>query len=682
MSQPPHRTNSEVERFLLRLGLPQRVVDVFNREQCYDLSSFLYLQPQDLEDLDVGDALEGVDPALWEKATTAVLAGVDEVKVQTEHAWELSTLQDGKPFYFNPLTLETRWEKPPAPTRQPRFDIDWKAPVENIQDNEDYVSLTSTGTATRTTTYFDAVQHNPFAFEDKDWSEESVPSPLGLHLSVPEVYDDEDDVYRHENDPMQAYNTPNIVSGSNDDYLYDFGKVVSPKSSRATSPVSSYNDQDPEVINDPWDAQEEQWGAEEAPQEGATASEWVVPTWYVCIDPDTGATDGPFSMVDVMDWYVNDLVPKDTLMTDLNEWWTLEELVTWHQGLVGGREAAVEGEEEKKEEVEEVEEEEEEGFDSDDDDEENMADHFLCTPDGEVVGPYLRTDVDQWHGSGMLEPGTLVSRGDGEWLPLPGAAAVGVDDDDEEEEKQKRRDLLRRLEEQEAIVAAYVLEEEDAQERRRSSSVEEASRASAERFKLRSSSQERLFAPYYAASVSPTARWKSEKDKQLSREEREERAETDRQEDQFRAEQIEAAETILNELRQEAERGTGNGDNGDNGGDNNYYVLNHFNEVEGPYHKSALVSWYQLDQLSAETLVCSDSNSDEWVPLHILLGMEEGEDEADEADEADEDEWHLLSEENEILGPYHRDDLEAWYYGGQVDGSVMVHHPEMEVRGV
>ena len=28
------RTNSEVERFLLRLGLPQRVIDIFNREPC------------------------------------------------------------------------------------------------------------------------------------------------------------------------------------------------------------------------------------------------------------------------------------------------------------------------------------------------------------------------------------------------------------------------------------------------------------------------------------------------------------------------------------------------------------------------------------------------------------------------------------------------------------------------
>ena len=109
------RTNSEVERFLLRLGLPQRVVDVFNREQCYELSSFLYLTPDDLLDLDVGDALEGVDSSLWENATKAVLAGVDEVKIQTEHAWELATLDDGEPFYFNPMTLETRWERPLPP---------------------------------------------------------------------------------------------------------------------------------------------------------------------------------------------------------------------------------------------------------------------------------------------------------------------------------------------------------------------------------------------------------------------------------------------------------------------------------------------------------------------------------------------------------------------------------------
>jgi len=115
------RTNSEVERFLLRLGLPQRVIDIFNREQCYELSSFLYLTSDDLNDLNVDGILDGINSTLWEKAMKAVLAGVDEVKVQTEHAWELATLDDGAPFYFNPLTLETRWERPPPPKRKPRY---------------------------------------------------------------------------------------------------------------------------------------------------------------------------------------------------------------------------------------------------------------------------------------------------------------------------------------------------------------------------------------------------------------------------------------------------------------------------------------------------------------------------------------------------------------------------------
>jgi hypothetical protein len=34
------------------------------------------------------------------------------------------------------------------------------------------------------------------------------------------------------------------------------------------------------------------------------------------------------------------------------------------------------------------------------------------------------------------------------------------------------------------------------------------------------------------------------------------------------------------------------------------------------------------------------------------------------------------------MGPYNRSDLESWYYEGTVDGSVMVHHPEMEVGRV
>ena len=59
------RTNSEVERFLLRLGLPQRVIDIFNREQCYELSSFLYLTSDDLKEINVDGVLDGINPSLW-----------------------------------------------------------------------------------------------------------------------------------------------------------------------------------------------------------------------------------------------------------------------------------------------------------------------------------------------------------------------------------------------------------------------------------------------------------------------------------------------------------------------------------------------------------------------------------------------------------------------------------------
>ena len=38
---------SEVEQFLLGLGLPRKVVDIFRDEECDDLSAFMYLRPED-----------------------------------------------------------------------------------------------------------------------------------------------------------------------------------------------------------------------------------------------------------------------------------------------------------------------------------------------------------------------------------------------------------------------------------------------------------------------------------------------------------------------------------------------------------------------------------------------------------------------------------------------------------
>lgn len=318
-----NRTNSEVERFLLRLGLPQRVIDIFNREQCYDLSSFLYLEPEDLTDLGV-DELEGVDPVLWERATKAVLAGVDEVKVQTDHAWELSSMEDGKQFYFNPLTLETRWDRPPTPKRKPRFDIDWEAPIRTIEDSEDYLSnnTSSSGVSGDSSsssnnnnnnnsrsigTYFDAVLHNPLIFEDKDWSQDTR-----IRLSIPEVQDSEVNGIIDGGD-YKSYDDEHggVVTGSNDDFLYDFGKVVSPKSSRANSPDNSWlggggNKNDNDDGEDLMGGIEDVVGEDQVKNadDGEMDQMSTVEMWYVCTNPETGETDGPFSMIDVNDWYI------------------------------------------------------------------------------------------------------------------------------------------------------------------------------------------------------------------------------------------------------------------------------------------------------------------------------------------------------------------------------------------
>jgi hypothetical protein len=77
-------------------------------------------------------------------------------------------------------------------------------------------------------------------------------------------------------------------------------------------------------------SQEEEIDLEEAEREVLHAKQAgdlaAVEMWYVCVDPVSGDTDGPFSMIDVLDWYAEELVPRNTLMTDLSEWWTLKEL--------------------------------------------------------------------------------------------------------------------------------------------------------------------------------------------------------------------------------------------------------------------------------------------------------------------------------------------------------------------
>ena len=642
------RSGSEVERFLLRLGLPQRVVDIFNREQCYDLSSFLYLTPDDLVDLDTGDALAGVDPELWENATKAVLAGVDEVKVQTEHAWELSTLQDGSPFYFNPLTLETRWERPPSPTRQPRFDIDWTASVQEIPDNEEEVHTHNLNTYT----YFNAVQDNPAAFEDKDWSPENESSSpaMQIHLSVPEVQDNENEMYNDR-----------VVVGSNDDYLYDFGKVVSPKTSRSSSPLQKeWYDQENEGEGDEdfgGDEEDEEWLNQNEidsilPQDdNDEEDEGSAALWYVCVDSESGATEGPYSMIDLQDWHEVDLVPKETLVTDLNDWWTLHELVTWHQSLQPNNDSLME---------EEV---NEDMFHED----EIENDHFLCTPSGEVVGPYSKNDVEMWYKSGMLEPGTLVSRGDGVWVALDEEKEMDEDITVEENRienwpNQEQNDNEDDDEDEEDGNEQYRNDE------RRRSSVEQAARASAERQQLRSASQDRLFAPFYAGGMTPSARWQQQK------------------EDQAKAD----AQHVLDSVRQEIEEEERK-ENADVG---RFYVLNALDEVEGPYDSDTVTGWYEMGELVGTTLVCSEFGG-EWVALENgglnVIGEigNDSNDDGDAEDTIEQDvhsyvmdeeihEWHLLSEEGEVLGPYHRTDLERWYFEGAVDGSVMVHHPEME----
>ena len=130
--------------------------------------------------------------------------------------------------------------------RRPRFDIDWTAPVRSDKDNEESLSSMGGGGGRLSEerekkekqlplTYFQALREDPAIFEDKDWygvgavmSSSSRFAPL----SVLEVHGGEEERY--------SGGAGRSFVGAEDDYLYDFGKVVSPKTSSSSSPSNCY----------------------------------------------------------------------------------------------------------------------------------------------------------------------------------------------------------------------------------------------------------------------------------------------------------------------------------------------------------------------------------------------------------------------------------------------------------
>ena len=142
-----------------------------------------------------------------------------------------------------------------------------------------------------------------------------------------------------------------------------------------------------------------------------------------------------------------------------------------------------------------------------------------------------------------------------------------VAEDEVEEVAEVEVEDVEREREMEREMEMKAAEEKEEKERRRTS-VEEAARASSERRMVRTASQERLFAPFYAGSMSPSARWRVNKEKE----------ETTRE-----------AQRVLDSLLS-AEKILEKEETGVNASPM-YYVLNDLNEVEGPYKRGKLSLW-------------------------------------------------------------------------------------------
>lgn len=119
---------NEVEAFLRKLGMPSEVVDAFTEQGCDDLSAFLYLRADDLEEIPVDIA-----PWLWRRLSRRILLAIDNINGHVNDAWEKAELQDGTTVHYNSITLETRWTAP----EQPRAPVAPDLLVEEDGEDED-----------------------------------------------------------------------------------------------------------------------------------------------------------------------------------------------------------------------------------------------------------------------------------------------------------------------------------------------------------------------------------------------------------------------------------------------------------------------------------------------------------------------------------------------------------------
>ena len=653
----PSSSMSEVERFLLQLGLPRTVVDVFKQEECDDLSAFMYLRPEDLQGLGL-DAAAGAEQL--DAVQKTVLAGVDEIKVQTDHAWEDAETEDGRLFYFNPVTQETRWDQPPKPWRKPRFDINWQAALPSpswdysSNNNELPVDVDASNfpfpeARSSNTTYFDLALNEAL---DHDEPPPEAWAPLaGVPFEA---------LPTSEQRKMRNQMVIEVSDDKNSSAAGGLHFDLSPK----YDVKSGGDDVDDLELADSNEHAHEAYGETNSGR------------WYVCVDGQTGATEGPFDYDDLKHWLDTGSLEKGTLVTDYTtqDWYTLEEAVNWLNHI-----------------------------------DTSKPDHFLMTPEGDVVGPYLVHDISSWIEHGELLPGTCVREGtDGEWMPVMSSNTSAADEvylpTSFDRESHNEIKEVGEVDGSKAHNAALdssgsakssgeaeldnMVYRFDAISGRENSLPEAVDftdfSTSRESIKITSPSSGRLFAPFYAGGLSPSAQWKRAANK-MSESTSNRLADvvqqasanclTEENIDVFRiqAEEPENISMEKEDVDEEIISPKGR-----------YYFMNNSEgDVEGPFPSHDLIAWYRSGMVAEDSIVC-ENGSDEWVALSTLV--KEGDSGGDFSREilsneyADDatDEWYLLSENNNTLGPYSYQDLHAWYSDAQIASDQLVAGPGME----
>ena len=88
-------------------------------------------------------------------------------------------------------------------------------------------------------------------------------------------------------------------------------------------------------------------------------------------------------------------------------------------------------------------------------------------------------------------------------------------------------------------------------------------------------------------------------------------------------------------------------------GERYFYVFGAEGEVEGPYGLSDLTTWFHSGMIGPDTFVC-EAETEEWLALSSLIDNEPQDIATEEDTSGNElsEEWYMMSETGETLGPY------------------------------